>query len=330
MDADIAQKLERLRSDFSEITGRPFTHFFCPVLFKDEVAPLCRAHLVNVAFADSTRRWTIQRQDVDNFFGSVAESDFVDLQDRSPGIATKALFDPRLHRKFRPRILFKGKRIDYFVAKGQLPKSFTPILFEREGLSVRLGLKLPPSEVASSSDADWQIEVNKDVRLPAIVSVIKMAHLTLFEMFGYRYALSRGGMHIGQILGSFFVQNVKRSRSDVLKSASSHFGPFAAMIRPVQANTLNLRGTIEDGYAQLCWLEGAQPERPWAMIVFVRTGRLLHAALMPMFDDIAGVERFGRLLKCREDKFVTSLVQFKNDRWLSSADRAKLRWPADG
>ena len=54
--------------------GEPFHHFYCPVLFLDDEAELCKAHIVNAVFAGSTR-WTVQRKDVDNFYGHVFESD---------------------------------------------------------------------------------------------------------------------------------------------------------------------------------------------------------------------------------------------------------------
>jgi hypothetical protein len=69
--------LEALRTDYASVAGVPFQTFFCPVLFRDEDVELCRAHLVNQAFAGASRRWTIQRKDVDEFFGAFFESDFV-------------------------------------------------------------------------------------------------------------------------------------------------------------------------------------------------------------------------------------------------------------
>jgi hypothetical protein len=72
MQPDVAERLEALRQDFAVVAGRPFCHFFCPILMVDEQVELCRAHVVNHAFAASSRRWTVQWKDVDNFFGSAS------------------------------------------------------------------------------------------------------------------------------------------------------------------------------------------------------------------------------------------------------------------
>jgi hypothetical protein len=53
MDREVQHKLETLRSDYREATGSSFSHFYCPILFRDQDAELCRAHIVNSAFPDS-------------------------------------------------------------------------------------------------------------------------------------------------------------------------------------------------------------------------------------------------------------------------------------
>jgi hypothetical protein len=65
-----------------------------------------------------------------------------------------------------------------------------------------------PTNVLTAAGKHWEIEISRDVRIPMMVSVIKAAHLTLFEMLGYRYALSLAGYFVGrQILGEFYLQN---------------------------------------------------------------------------------------------------------------------------
>lgn len=55
MDKALAHRLRYLREDFSEVVGKPFEHFYCPVLFRDEEVELCKAHIVSAAFPGSTR-----------------------------------------------------------------------------------------------------------------------------------------------------------------------------------------------------------------------------------------------------------------------------------
>lgn len=327
MDDKFEQRLARLNRAYSELTGRKFVYFVCPILFRDDNVQLCRGHIVNLAFRGSAKRWTIQRRDVDNFFGHFVEAQFVELQHRRPGLAARSLVDPQLRRAFRPRILRDGQAVDYFVANGPIPDRFTTVQLEGAE-NVRLALKLAPADVASKPDAEWEIQVAKDVRLAALVSVLKAAHLTLFELFEYHYALSPGGTFIGEILGSFFRENVAREQSDILKSAITHFGPFAASVRPVICEAPELQGTINDGCAQICWLEDGERFRPWAMTVFVRTGDMLHAALMPTFVDQVGAERYSRFLTDGGGDLLTSAGRFKGDRWEVSKSRTVVHWPA--
>jgi len=96
----LEKRLEELRADFASLTGAPFQHFFCPVLFVDEDAALCKGHVVSQAFPSSTRRWTVQRKDVDSFYGSYFETDFQALLYREGGTPASVLFDKKLSRSF--------------------------------------------------------------------------------------------------------------------------------------------------------------------------------------------------------------------------------------
>src|SRR5215213_7730420 len=92
-------KLEKLRADFAATTGEPFENFFCPILFRDERVELCRAHIINQAFRGSDPTWTIQRKDVDGFYGSLFEADFSVLQHRGKyDHPIDVLTDPKLSR----------------------------------------------------------------------------------------------------------------------------------------------------------------------------------------------------------------------------------------
>lgn len=325
MQPEAVQKLEALRDDFAEVVGRPFSHFFCPVLFKDEDSPLCQAHIVNVAFPESSRRWTLQRQDVDSFYGSAFESDFVDLQHGGSGVSAEALVDPHLYKRLRPKILLDGREVEHFAAKGPVPSQFSRILFEHGGRTVRLGLKLSFDEVLSNANSNWQIEVVKDIRLAAIVSVLKAAHLTLFEMLGYRYALGLGGQFLGQLLGEFFRKNLGRPKVEVIQNASSYFSPFAAMVRPVAPDSPKPSGSIDDSSVRVCWCEGHKSL--WGGIVFVRAHDMVHAALIPVFEDPEGAKRFARFLESTEDTLDTSVALFANGHWGVSSQRTTLKWP---
>lgn len=328
MNAKVAERLDALRLDFADVVGQPFRHFFCPILFVDEETELCKAHVVNEAFTASSRRWTLQRKDVDNFFGSVFEGAFVDLERNEPGIAIKALLHPDLYRRLLPKVLLDGVEVEHFIAKGPLPKGFAELHLEHDDGSVRLGLKMPPERLAAvNPSSDWQFEVCRDLRVPAVVSILKAAHLTMFELLGYAYALRPDGVWLGHVLGSFYLENVGCARQGVLNRAATHFAPLAPMVRPVTAAPPAFTGTIDDGWVNFCWCD-ATDRIPWGIVVYVRTGDTLHAVLLPALEHQAGADRFTRFLEGQGDVFEVSVARFDGTSWTVENTRRTVEWPA--
>src|SRR5437016_5832759 len=146
MEKPLARRLRDLRADFKDVMGEPFHHFYCPVLFLDDEAELCKAHIVNAVFAGSTR-WTVQRKDVDNFYGHVFESDFVDIRHRGHR-PDEVLADLELSKRLRPQVVVDGRRIEhYVVAEGPVPNQYSPFVVDGRSGPVRL-----PSRTANVSN----------------------------------------------------------------------------------------------------------------------------------------------------------------------------------
>ena len=162
-------KLDELNADYAQIKGQVFSHFFCPILFRDEDVELCEAHIINQAFPDAAPDWTIQRKDVDNFYGAYFESGFIALQYNSQthdGIFT----DKKLSKLFKHQILVDDKPIDYFRAKGEVPKNFTRLELDNNGEIIQLGLKISPEDFIRAKESKWEMEISKDVRISAVIS----------------------------------------------------------------------------------------------------------------------------------------------------------------
>ena len=173
-----------------------------------------------------------------------------------------------------------GGQIEYFLASGRIPEQFTPLVMEQEGQAVPVVLKMSRDVMASSVEGNWELEVSKDIRIAALVSLIKAAHLPLFDLLGYRYALSAAGEFVGrQILGEFFRQNRDNSKSDVLQNAHSFFREFVTMVRPILSSGYDFKGTITGKTFFICW---GSSESAWAMIVVIRIGSQLHAVMVPV------------------------------------------------
>lgn len=321
-------RLIQLRSDYSQVKGYPFTYFFCPILFKDENVSLCKGHIINLAFPNSARDWVIQRKEVDGFFGSNFEADFVSLKYKETQTLGDVITDRTLFSKFQPKILANDKPVDFFVARGDIPKDFTHVEFDNDGQIVHLGIKMPPNDFLAASEQKWEIAIEKDIRISAMVSLIKSAHLTLFALLGYRYALSSGGYFVGrQILGEFFQQNYGKPKSEVHKNAHSFFREFMHMVRPIQSPGPKLQGTITDKFLFICEDNNSFP---WAVIVLIRTSQQLNAVMIPLFEQPNAVVNFLDFLHDESDFIEVKLACFEQDEWKVDKKSKKLYWPKDG
>jgi hypothetical protein len=256
------------------------------------------------------------------------EAEFVDLQFDETGVAAKAFVEPGLYRRLRPRVLLDGVAIEHFVANGVVPKEFGELRVEHDLGQVTLGLKMSPERLASVNEqSDWQFEVSRDVRVPAVVSVLKAAHLTMFELLGYAYALAPNGVWMGQMLGSFYLENSGSRKVEVLLKAAAHFAPAAAMVRPVTAAPSAIKGTVDDQWFHFCW-SSATDRVPWGIVTYVRTGETLHAVLVPTLGDDAGAARFAQFLGDSGDAFEISIGRFEGTRWTVEKTRRRVKWPA--
>jgi hypothetical protein len=171
--------------------------------------------------------------------------------------------------------------------------------------------------------------VEKDLRIPALVSTLKAAHLTLFNMLGYSYAISAGGHFLGHdVLGRFFLENEGRPKADVLASAYPYFREFAHMMRPMLGVPDSFRGTAEEKAIYLCERGAIR----WGMIVMVRTGPgPLHSVLVPLLEDLVAANVFVSFLRgATDDAFATRLAWFRGDRWEAAGETVTARWPKTG
>jgi hypothetical protein len=330
MNPDLHRRLEELRADYADCCGEPFKHFFCPILAVDEESDLQKGHIVNEAFARSSRAWVVQRRDVDSFFGTHFEADFETIQYRDRKSTLEILSSPKIGRSFKLRILRNGKSILYTTRQGDLPKVFTPLLLEDQGKTVSIGIKLSTDEILATAGEKWQFDMFKDFRVSAFVTLIKSAHLTLFHMLGYRYAVSAAGTFVGHdILGQFYLNNLNSTRDVVQANARSYFRNFQHMMRPIVSSEVNFKGTVTDQVLFIC--VGTSGRR-WGKIVFVKTAHLFHAVLIPVFDDVESVPTFLDFLSNDNEYINVETAQFDPKRkcWLANPNRTRICWPKTG
>jgi len=235
------------------------------------------------------------------------------------------LVDRDLSKKLHPKIHMGGEVVQHFVAHGPVPSHFTEAFVDSPSGATRLGLKIHPDDARAAMSKGCQIIIEKDVRLPALVSLLKAAHLTLFEMLGYRYALSAGGHFLGRtVLGDFFLRNRDLSKADVLIDAMSHFPEFANMMRPVLTTPSELQGTVSDRFLFVCRCE---TETPWALMVFIRTSDLLHAVLVPVLEAPSAAARFVTFLRGEGGAIRGNRCRFEGDSFFGAKESEILMRP---
>jgi hypothetical protein len=221
---EIERELVSLREEYASLNGKPFEHFFCPLLLRDEKTDLCMGHVVNAATSGSCRTRVVQRADVDNFYGSAIEADYCAMREGRVAGLKSVMFDRGMRKKTKPQIFIDGEVVSHYLFSGCQGPGHSGIILEIEpgGDLLHLVLTKNPADVLAAKDKKWNIVVEHDSRASGVVTLIKSAYLTLFRMFGYRYALRASGLCIGRdVLGRFYEEN--RDKSPVAKVNGIHF-----------------------------------------------------------------------------------------------------------
>lgn len=320
----LRDKLEALRDDYARATGAPFDHFYCPILYRDEAVQPCVGHVVPQSIERASSAWTVQRKDVDNLFGTLFESDFELLQTRGKHSLVEILADKDLAKKLRPSITADGEHVRHYAPGATVPEQHSRVEISDGTESVDLALKLTPSELVQERDRQWEIGYQKDLRLAALVSLLKAAHLTMFTLLGYRYALSAGGHFVGRrILGDYVESIMGLDRSVQLDAAEEHFAEFTSMVRPILGDTGKLEGTVDDQALKLV----GPIEEPLGLLVTVRTGDSVHGVLVPVLEGVEAAVWYDRFLNGRVPKVETRRAEYRDAGWVVSPTSSFIDWP---
>ena len=324
MNPQLAAKLDTLKTDYESVVGHPFKYFYCPILGTDEDTVLCQGHVINQKIPGADRSWTVQRADVDNRFGSLFESDFQAVEHAKLSPIAEALSNNDTARIFRPKLFFDSTPIDHYISPAPLPPEHTAVALEVNGATVPIRFKIPSEDILGALDGTWEFRVDKDFRLAYVVSILKAAHLTMFHLQGYRYALSYTGFFLGQtILGEFLRKIVGLDRTETMEMAKEHFTPFAPMVRPVIALPWDFSGTVTDRNV-LAWMFG---NRPWANAVLVRPGARMHAVVVPLLEDDDWTDTFLDFLEFPSRDVEMRVGRIGTDQIDVFRDSVTTRWP---
>jgi hypothetical protein len=327
---EIRRNLAVLQADYTRVNGSPFRHFFCPILHKDEPTELCMGHIVSQKLPNCCRARVVQRKDVDGFYGEVAEPEFATLIQARSATLKDVVFDPELRKKMRPKITVDGQEIEHYPFRGHTvpPQHAGFVLEHKEGGELKVVLRKSRDEVLADLTKDWKVVVERDCRIASVASLIKAAYLTLFRVLGYRYALSAGGIYVGyNILGDFFRAISGKPAAEAKAEADVYFRQFVNMVRPIHefGGTAPL-GTVEDNVAMAC---AGSSGKHFGLILFVRTGTLMHGVLMPAFEHADAVATYLDFLANENETLLVTYCRFDAEErcWSANEGRIPVTWP---
>jgi len=205
-----------------------------------------------------------------------------------------------------------------------VPADHTPVTLTSGEKTVPLILKMKESDVLAAVNRNWEIGVQKDLRLPTLVSVLKSTHLALFRLLGYQYGRSAAGHFLGyDVLGTFYLRHGRDSREGVLAAAWQHFHQFDNMARPIQEASGDFRGSVTDRKMYLCKTDAW----PWALMVFLRMGPVKFTVLVPVFEHEHAIARYLRFLANPEPEFEAHLAIYRGHSWEVSKTAQRFNWP---
>ena len=327
MDIAGEKHLAKLKEDYNAVAGGPWNHFVCPILHVDEDVPLIRAHVINKALPNSDRSWTVQRKDVDNFFGSRFEADFLAIEKKIGRSPIELFANKNLRRLFKPTLLVNGGEVESYPYQpsNPVPEQFLEATLGAEGHAVREVLKPSPSQRQAAQDGRAEIDVDKDVRIHALVSLLKAAHLTLFHLMGYKYGLSRGGCFLGKVLlGDLFLKTRQLNPVDTIEIAVQHFRPFHNLVQVIVPGTTPLKGTVTDRLANAI-MDGS---RVWAFQVFLRAGQHMYLVVVPTLDHPDSMTKLRQFLSAEESTLECRSIRLNRTQIEIEESSFEMTWPA--
>jgi len=284
MNEDLRRSVEYYRGSFIREGGRSFEHFYCPILRRDEPTELCKGHVIPDAFGNSGI-WVPQRADVDNFYGSVVEADFMAAvrdRERDP---IELWLDRDASRKHRPKLEIGGEQLEHYFSRDKPPGGSGRIgghlVAEDGSLLTELVLKIDSEKLAEMDGKLMDIVVDRDYRGAAIASALKAAHLTMFRIFEYEYVFSAAGLFLGDILREFFEANRGKPQSELTTIVGDYFRPFERISSVLQQSGERLESTVTNNEF-LCCVGASGPV--FAVGVVIRAGTDTLCVFLPAGD----------------------------------------------
>lgn len=242
-------RVELLKANYYRSTGRAFKHFVCPILLVDELVELMDGHIIP-ANQGICNEWVPQREDVDSFYGSVAEADFKIAADIIDGsLSFSDLLINRPSRAPKPQLQVAGKNVDYYFPKsGAEPVLGHTVGKLHVGADQRdIAFKISDTELFSQDEREFKVVIDHDALPEVTATVLKAAYLTLFAIEGYHCTMTAAGQLLSHILREPIVSGRGKRPGQLRVDVRKHFSKYSNMIRPViRHDSAPFRGSVID------------------------------------------------------------------------------------
>lgn len=280
------EQLRLINADYLGVTGTPVQWFVCPITLKDEPGSvLCDGHILNASIKSAARKTVVQRQDVDNYFGTTLEPDLVAFLNTPVSSPQELLKKARSFTVTLP----SGEKTEAFFADAKARAKFPQIdlLDSSSGSKVAspfLRTGQLEQKLHKGLQVEWLMAFTNSALLGAI---LKSAYLALFRLFGYRYVLGFGDC-VRQALASFYQDKADKEQS------IAHFSAFTGAVK-VLLNDVpdDLCNTLDDGALWFHYQKGMrEPEmKPlFAVSCLFRVNGFVIAVKMPACLDANSFE----------------------------------------
>ncbi len=324
---NFSQRVDCLIADCQNVSGSNESKFLCPITFElFERSQLCRGHLIPESQGGVD--WIPQVEHVDNFFGATVEASSSSFSKSEPLNEYQILADKELARKTRPTVRLDGKVVDYFpVASQPQGKSTLEIAIGENSALFGTHLSLEEcEELCKSGPPRISVEVNKDFSSPFSGMLLHSAHLIMFRMLGYSYALrDECGIRVGkQILGDFY----SRSRGDHNlgnRLVEECFAPYKCLVKQLIPGVVETKGTLNDNRVLLALNSNGLA---WACLVIIPIGRKLFGVLLPVGEGVTQRVTFDEYLESPFEFVCFSVAEFDitNQNWRVTPNSFRSRW----
>jgi hypothetical protein len=310
----LEKKLAELRENYKKYKGKPFVYFLCPITRKDEDVELIRGHLINEAIQVGgfySRRWTVQRKDVDNFYGQI-ESKFVILQYSEDRIFQMIFMEKSgLRKNLNIKMIRDGVEIDFFFSPTHDPEQHVPVIMtdsdEIKTHKPSFILREKPEDIEKGF---YSVDISRDLTLYAVASLIKAAHLIAFDIFGYYYALSSGGIEVARILAQFYEKSRKEPFD--LDKEMRYFEQYKFMVAPVifSESELQLSDEIDSLFLLLLDVKG----EVWSVGIIIKIREIFHEIVfLPYLKTAENADTYNRFMLGNIPVISFQLAKFEDD-----------------